>query len=306
MIHIPCALRERFACIFTAIAGLAAAGSTPARAAAQEVVFRVGTDAVLDWFVIDNPSIHGTLDVTNAPYASGTPLNAAAVDLGRDRLLFETATATAQGYAISLAGLQLLPNKATPVTVTALGTWPDGGDNAGYRKADGQIYYHPNATDQLRQLDFGPTGLITGSTVVGNFNGNGTPNSITGGDIDFSSNGSIWLSGIDENSVPKLWNFDFTTLNAITAISLNNNYNGMTFNAEGDTLYGYKAQTGNYGIINTTTGAFQSVLDTDTTLFGLGGDLATGTANITIVPEPASLSLMALAALPLLLRRRKA
>jgi hypothetical protein len=274
-------------------------GPAIVRAATQEVVFRAAENSTIDWFEINNPAIHGTLKVTNAPYDNTTPLNAAVVDVGRNRLVYDSATDNPQGYAISLAGLQLVPNSATPVTITSLGAWPDAGDNAGYRKADGQVYYHPSDSDQLRQLEFGPTGMITGFTAIGNFNGGDAPESVSGGDLDFSANGSLWLSGHNDNDVSKLWDFDFASLDAISTITLPHIYNGMTFNSAGDTLYGYDATSGQYGTVNTTTGAFSQVLDTDLAFFGSYGDLATGTTNIAIVPEPASLGLLGLGGIAL-------
>jgi hypothetical protein len=185
--------------VVAAVAWLFATGSAPVQATTQEVVFRVGDNASIDWFAIDDPaSMHGTLNVTNAPYDNTTQLNSAAVDLSLNRLVYGTNTGTVQGYAINLTGLNLVQNGVTPVTLTALGLWPGGGvnDNAGYRKNDGKVYFHPKGSDQLRTLDFDPiTGLITGVTNVGKFNGSNAPNSITGGDIDFSADGSIWLSG---------------------------------------------------------------------------------------------------------------
>ncbi len=278
--------------------GLAAAWLLVARAAPaqviQEVVFRVGENATIDWFAIDNPTVRGTLNVTNAPYAKTVELNAAAV--GRNRLIFDTNTNSADGYAISLAGLRLVAGGATPVTVSSLGAWPGGGANAGYRKADGQVYYHPNGSDLLRRLEFGSTGLITGSFDVGRFNGNNLPNSITGGDIDFGANGFIWMTGWNDSGNPRLWNFDFATLNQLSAVTLSELYRGTTFNAAGDTLYGYKADTGQYGIIDTATGGFRSVLLTNQTIFGVSGDLATGTALV-VVPEPSALGLVGMATL---------
>jgi hypothetical protein len=274
----------------------------------QEVVFRVGQNADIDWFVINNPAIRGTLNVTNAPYANTTDLNGAAVDQpfagGRNRLIFAATAGTSvppptNGYAINLAGLTLLQNGATPVTVTFLGAWDTGVDDAGYRKADGQVYYSPINTDQLRRLNFGPTGLITGFTNMGNYNGGGTPNSVTMGDIDFAADGSMWVAGNNADTnpvVPTLWNFNFTTLNALSTLLTGGEvFNGMTFNAAGDTLYGYKQTTGQYGVINQATGGFQTVLDTDLSEFGVLGDLATGTAIVvTGIPEPSTLGLVGL------------
>ncbi len=257
------------------------------QAATHEIIFRVGGSASIVWFDENNPSLRGTLNVTNAPYANGASVNGAAVDLGRNRLIFDSSDV---GYAISLAGLQLVPNAATPVTVTSLGTWDSAGDNAGYRKTDGQVYYHPNGSTELRTLNFGPTGLITGFTVVGNFSG---PTAITQGDIDFDANGSIWMSGVNQNGDSRLWHYDPTTLNPLSTFSMSHVYSGLGFNAAGTTLYGYLRATGQYGIVDTTTGGFTSILDTDQAFFGVGGDLTTGLA-MTVVPEPASLSLCVL------------
>jgi hypothetical protein len=285
--------RQRFACFFVGVATawLSLAEIASAQVA-HEVVFRVAGNASIDWFEIDNPAVRGTLNVTNAPYDSTASLNAAAVDVSRNRLIFDNDLGTVQGYGINLAGLQLIQNGATPVTVTSLGAWGVGGDNGGYRKADGQVYYHPNNSVQFDRLNFGPSGSITGFTTIGNFTG---PTAISAGDIDFSGNGSIWVSGFNAMGLPRLWNFDFTTLNALSTLIVSANYNGITFNAAGDTLYGYTNATGQYGIISTTTGGFQTILDTDTTFFGVTGDLATGTLVIVQVPEPSTLGLVAMA-----------
>jgi hypothetical protein len=292
--------------IIAAVAWLVLAGNSWGQVV-QEVVFRVGENADIDWFVVNNPAIRGTLNVTNASYSPTTDLNGAAVDQpfagGRDRLIFAAPTSTviappSNGFAINLTGLTLVQNGATPVTVTPLGAWDSGVDNAGYRKADGGVYYTPYNTDQLRKLNFGPTGLITGFTNVGNYNGGSTPNAVTQGDIDFAADGSMWVAGnnADTNpAVPTLWHFNFATLNSLSTLLTGGEvYNGMTFNAAGDTLYGYKQTTGQYGTIDQTTGGFQTVLDTDTTEFGVLGDLATGTAVIVQVPEPTSFGLVGL------------
>jgi hypothetical protein len=68
-------------------------------------------------------------------------------------------------------------------------------------------------------------------------------------------------------------------------------YAGITFDATGTQLYGYVAATGNYGIINETTGNFQTVVDTNTSVFGNSGDLAEGIETIA-VPEPSTSVLM--------------
>jgi hypothetical protein len=279
--------------LIAAVAWLGLAGVSQAQVM-QEVVFRVGDNASIDWFVINNPTIHGTLNVANAPYPSTDGLNAAAVDVNRNRLVFND---PANGYAISLAGLQLIAGGGTPVTVSSLGTYPDLSYSAGYRKTDGQLYYIPDQTIQLKQLNFNPTtGTITGATVFGNFTGG--PTAIHGGDLDFAANGSIWVTGDNQNGQPRLWNFDGTTLNALSVIVTPNFYNGITFNAAGDTLFGYQATTGQYGVIDTTTGVFQTVLDTDTTFFGVNGDLATGTAIVVSgIPEPSTLGLGTAAAI---------
>jgi hypothetical protein len=290
--------------VVVVVAWLGYAGVSPAQVV-HEVVFRVGDNATVDWFDINNPSsVRGTLNVTNAPYATTVSLNGAAVDVGRNRLIFAAPSGTGtpppfNGYAINLTGLQLIQNGATPVTVASLGAWDTGVDNAGYRKADGNVYYAPFGTDQVRRLNFGSTGFITGFTNVGNYNGSSTPNSVTQGDLDFAADGSMWVAGNNADTnpvVPTLWHFNFTTLNALSTLLTGSEvYNGITFNAAGDTLYGYKQTTGQYGIINTATGGFQSVLDTDTTVFGVFGDLATGTAIVVQVPEPSTFALVSLA-----------
>jgi len=229
------------------------------------------------------------------------------VDITRNRLIYDddaAAGGTNQAYAISLNNIQLTPHAATPVTVTSLGSWVGSGNNSGWRKADNQFYYFVDGTTQLHTLTFGPTGLITGDPLVGNFTG---PTAMTGGDIDFDSNGSIWVSGTNSSGEPRLWNFDFGTLDAISTLSPNSLYNGMTFNAEGTTLYGYTDTNGEYGSINLSTGAFQSVLQTDPAFFGGGGDLATGTEEIVLpaVPEPNQLGIFGLIFVGCLFRFRR-
>lgn len=240
--------------VLAAFGLLVLGGSSPAQVM-QEVVFRVGDNATIDWFVINNPAIRGTLNVTNAPYPTTDTLNAAVVDVNRNRLNFDTPNDSANGYAISLAGLQLIAGGSTPVTVSPVGTWSDPTFSAGYRATDGQVYYIPAASVELRRLDFGATGLITGYTSVGNLTGG--PTSIAGGDLDFAANGSLWVSGNNASNQPRLWNFDVTTLNALSILTTPDLYNGITFNAAGDTLYGYDSITGQYGVINTSGGTFK-------------------------------------------------
>jgi hypothetical protein len=177
-------------------------------------------------------------------------------------------------------------------------------DVSGYRKIDGQVYYHPQASDELRRLDVGPTGQITGFTAIGNFNGTATPNSITGGDIDFAADGAVWVTGNNDTGNPRLWGFDFNSLNQLVNVATTDQYNGITFNAAGDTLYGYRDTTGQYGIIDRATGGFQSVVATDLSVFGVGGDLATGTLIVMQVPEPSALAHVSAAVLGSYFARR--
>jgi hypothetical protein len=225
------------------------------------------------------------------------------VDVARNRLIYDS-TPDGGGYAISLTGLQLVQNGPTPVTLSPIGTFPGVPLNAGYRKIDGQVYYHPQASDELRRLDVGPTGQITGFTAIGNFNGTATPNSITGGDIDFAADGAVWVTGNNDTGNPRLWGFDFNSLNQLVNVATTDQYNGITFNAAGDTLYGYRDTTGQYGIIDRATGGFQSVVATDLSVFGVGGDLATGTLIVVQVPEPSALAHVSAAVLGSYFARR--
>ncbi len=241
--------RRRFSLVLLATSAcIGFAWAAPAQAATHEVVFfcRADANANLVWFDINDPTVRGTLNVTNAPYVNNAPLNGAAIDLARNRLIYDI-DGEGTGYAISLAGLQLIPNAATPVIATNLGIWDSAGDNAGYRKTDGQVYYHPNGATgtELRRLSFGPAGEITGFTVVGNFSG---PTAITQGDIAFDASGSIWLAGVNQNGDSRLWNYDPTTLNPISTLSMPHVYSGLAFNAAGNTLYGDLRATGQYGI----------------------------------------------------------
>jgi hypothetical protein len=262
---------------------------TSADTITHEVAFKVGANGGIDWFEIDNPAVAGTLQVNNAPYPSNSELNAAAVDVARNRLIFVVQSNSA-AYSVDLTGLQLLQNGATVVNVTSIGIGSGLTTAAGYNKADGRIYYRPENTDELRYLNFDSVGTITGYASVGTMHGSAqaplTPY-MQGGDLDFDASGSLWLTGDNSSGGPRLWNFDPTTLGLINVITAPFEYRGMTFDAAGQNMFGYTDSTSQYGIINTATGGFQTVLATDVHSFDDGGDLADwATATIVIVPEP--------------------
>jgi hypothetical protein len=276
----------------------------PSYADMHDVAFLVGENARINWFEIDNPSVGGTLTVTNQPYPNSHALNAAVVDAGRNRLLYidDTSGSTAT-YAINnLTGLTLLPNAATTVTVTSIGNWPGGNDNAGYNKTDGRVYYHVYNDIEARYLSFDASGNISGSTSLGDFTVLTTP-TIVSGDFDFDSSAFMWVAGLNSASSPRLWRIDPTTLAVVNTRNPPGNYSGIIFDATGTTLYGYMGDTGQYGIINQTTGNFQTVLATDQGLFGTSGDLAE--AVMTVVPEPSTIALAAVGLVMLAAGRRR-
>jgi hypothetical protein len=266
-----------------------------------DVVFKVGTNSSIDWFEINNPSVGGTITVANQPYAHSQALNAAAVDIATNQLIYD---AYGPAYGISLTGLTLVPNTATVVSVASLGTWPNGDDNAGYSKTTGLVYYHVYGSDVLQYLNFNTDGTISGNTTVGTLHGGGfvTP-SITSGDLDVDASGNIWIAGLNSASNPRLWSFDPTTLENEANLDPTDNYSGIAFDSSGTTLYGYSTDTDQYGIINQTTGDFQTVLMTSSSLFGDAGDLTEATVSVA-VPEPSFLAPLILAA-GLGLARRK-
>ncbi len=184
----------------------------------HDVVFKVGTNSSINWFEIDNPSVGGTITVTNQPYANTDDLNTVVIDISRNRLMYVDDTGPGNpAYAINLTGLTLVPGAATSVTVSSLGDWAQGNDNAGYSKADGRVYYHVYNSIELRYLNFDASGNISGYTTVGNFNGASfMTQTIRAGDLDFDSSGNIWVSGINSGSDPRLWSFNPTTLTVIT------------------------------------------------------------------------------------------
>jgi hypothetical protein len=252
----------------------------------HEVAFKVGANGGIDWFEIDNPAVAGTLQVNNAPYPSNSQLNAAAVDVARDRLVF-TVQSTSAAYSIDLTGLQLVQNSATVVNVSSLGTAAGLTTAAGYNKANGLIYYRPEDSDEIRYLDFDSNGLIIGYTSVGTLQGSGLTPYMTGGDLDFDASGSLWLTGGNSSGGHRLWNFNPTTLQLISVLTAPVEYEGMTFDATGQTMYAYDYGNSQYGIINTATAGFQTILATNVNQFGDGGDLADwATATIVTVPEP--------------------
>lgn len=273
----------------------------------HDVAFKVGSNASIIWFEIDNPAVGGTLSVTNAPYASNAQLNGAVVDISRNRLIYDVdPAANPTAYAINLAGVQLLQNGVTTVSVSSLGAWAGGTETAGYRKADGNVYYQVSGTDELRYLNFNSSGGISGYTSVGTLNGPSTfTTSITGGDLDFDASGTLWMTGISDSNYANLWSFNSSTLQRSSLVITADDYNGMTFDATGTTMYAFDDVTDQYGIINTATGGFQTVLATDSTRFGDGGDLAQAMESIVTVPEPAALSIAAIGSVLALRRRRR-
>jgi hypothetical protein len=273
----------------------------------HDVAFKVGTNASINWFEIDNPSVGGVITVANQPYPSTHELNAAVVDISRNRLIYidDTNGNSGPAYAINLTGLTLTPNATTSVTVASLGNWPEGNDNAGYSKADGRIYYHVYDSIEVRYLNFDSSGNISGSTTVGNLNGSSfTTPSITTGDLDFDSSGTLWISGVNSSSDPRLWSFNPTTLTVMANKIPTKVYSGITFDATGTTLYGYRGDTGQYGIVDEDTGNLKTVLTIDTNLFGDAGDLAEAIGTIA-VPEPSTSVLMLTALLTILVLRRE-
>lgn len=265
----------------------------------HDVAFKVGTNGSIIWFEIDDPSISGTLQVTNAPYPDTDALNAATVDISRDRLIYDDDTNLndVQSYAINLAGLQLLQNGTTPVTTVSLGVWPGGGPSAAYSQAGGQVYYLAIGTENVRYLDFNSSGQITGYTSVGSLSGNGLTTSIDRGDIDFDASGNLWVTGYNSSGTARLWEFNSSTLELSNVVSTGNTYNGMVFDSSGQTMYAYDDATAQYGVVNTSTGGYQTVLATDSTRFADLGDLAQTMATILTVPEPTCLPITAIAGL---------
>src|SRR5262249_2318306 len=121
------------------------------------------------------------------------------------------------------------------------------------------------------------------------------PDAVTGGDLDFSSTDKLWMSGTDVGG-NHLWRYGTgaglpAELDVLTAAL----YNGITFGSTRTGLYGFRATTPEYGIINQTTGVL-TVLSTDP-LFAGPGDLTTGAFydSFASVPEPGIWGLMTLA-----------
>jgi len=297
-------------CIFLAGVVLFAA-SIPLSFAAPltttaDVAFKVGDNASIDWFEIANPSVGGTITIASQPYSGSDNLNSAVVDASRNRLIYiDDSNLSSPAYAISLTNLQLVPNKATPAQASSIGDWPGGNDNAGYSKANGQVYYHVYGSDQVRTLNFEPDGMINGFTIVGTLNGSSfTTPSVTAGDIDFDSSGTLWISGVNSGGGNRLWSFNPTTLTVMRNVDPVHACSGIAFDAAGTTLYGFDGLTGKYGIVDETTGNFKTVLETSTTLFGGSGDLAEGMETI-VVPEPSSLGIILTTIAALHVCRRK-
>jgi hypothetical protein len=263
----------------------AAAHFASADTITHEVAFKVGSNGGIDWFEIDNPSVNGTLQVNSPPYASNSQLNAAVVDVARNRLVFAVQSTNA-AYSIALAGLQLLQNGATAVSASSLGTAAGLTTAAGYNKTNGLIYYRPETSDEIRTLNFDSNGFITGYTSVGTMQGSGLTTYMTGGDLDFDSSGSLWLTGSNSTGGARVWNFDPSTLQLISVVTAPHEYQGMTFDAAGQNMYAYDDASFQYGTINTATGGFQTILATNVNQFGDGGDLADATETIVTVPEP--------------------
>ncbi len=271
----------------------------------SEVVFRVGSSSQVVWFDINTPSINGTLDIsTNGFFGASGGLNAAIWDPVRLRLVFTNLLAGSPlpWYAIDMVGQPLVAGSSVNVVsrLSFIGNPAIGAGNVsvpqgGYRPADGGYYILEATSDRTYRLNQNGAGNLTSSTLFGNLNGVSAPDGVTGGDLDFSATDKLWMSGADLGS-NQLWRFGTgaglpTEFNVATGPL----YNGITFDSARTTLYGYRATTQEYGIINQSTGGL-TVLSTDS-IFAGQGDLTTGVTyeSFAHVPEPGACALVALA-----------
>lgn len=271
-----------------------------------EVVFRVGAGSQVVWFDINTPSINGTLDIsTNGFFGASGGLNAALWDPVRLRLVFTNLLAGAPlpWYAIDMAGQPLVAGSSVNVVarLSFIGSPAIGAGNVtvpqgGYRPADGGYYILEASSDRTYRLNQNGAGNLVSSTLFGNLNGGSAPDGVTGGDLDFSSADKLWMSGAELGS-NHLWRFGTGAgLPAELDVATGPLYNGITFDSARSTLYGYRATTQEYGIINQATGSL-TVLSTDP-IFAGQGDLTTGVTydSFASVPEPGACLLVALAA----------
>ncbi|MFO0815559.1 MAG: hypothetical protein U0796_20265 [Gemmatales bacterium] len=272
-----------------------------------EVVFRVGANSQIIWFDINTPSINGSLDIsTNSFFGATGGLSAAIWDPARLRLVF---TNLASGsplpwYAIDMAGQPLVPGSSVNVTsrLSFIGNPTIGSGNisvpqGGYRPSDGGYYILEATSDRTYLLNQNGIGNLTSSTLFGNLNGASAPDAVTGGDLDFSSTDKLWMTGTVAG-VNHLWRFGtvagLPTELDVTTTAL---YNGITFDSTRTVLYGYRASTQEYGIVNQTSGAL-SVISTDP-LFAGPGDLTSGVNydSFASVPEPGTWAMIGVTAL---------
>lgn len=269
-----------------------------------EVVFRVGGNSQIIWFDINTPSINGSLDIsTNGFFGASGGLNAAIWDPVRLRLVFTNLSAGTPlpWYAIDMAGQPLVTGSSVNVTsrLSLIGNPVIGGGNisvpqGGYRPLNGGYYILEASSDRTYLLNQNGLGNLTSSTLFGNLNGISAPDGVTGGDLDFSSTDKLWMSGT-ELGVSHLWRFGTgaglpAEFNVVTAAL----YNGITFDSTRNVLYGFRATTQEYGIINQSTGTL-TVISTDP-LFAGPGDLTSGVTydSFASVPEPSTWAFLCL------------
>ncbi|HQR09608.1 MAG TPA: PEP-CTERM sorting domain-containing protein [Gemmatales bacterium] len=294
-------------CFHVAWAGLLLFTATLHAQTPTEVVFRVGANSQVVWFDINTPSINGTLDIsTNGFFGAAGGLNAALWDPVRLRIVFTNLSAGTPlpWYAIDMAGQPLVPGSSVNVTSRlslignpSIGTGNISVPQGGYRPSNGGYYILEATSDRTHLLNQNGVGNLVSSTLFGNLNGGSAPDGVTGGDLDFSATDKLWMSGTEAGS-SHLWRFGTsaglpTELDVLTTAL----YNGITFDATRTVLFGYRAATQEYGIINQTTGAL-NVISTDP-LFAGPGDLTTGVTydSFASVPEPGTWAMIGLAAL---------
>lgn len=269
-----------------------------------EVVFRVGGSSQIVWFDINTPSINGSLDIsTNGFFGASGGLNAAIWDPVRLRIVFTNLSSGTPlpWYAIDMAGQALIPGSSVNVTSRlsfignpTIGTGNISVPQGGYRPSTGGYYILEASSDRTHLLNQNGVGTLVSSTLFGNLNGTSAPDGITGGDLDFSSTDKMWMTGT-ELGVSHLWRFGTgaglpAELDVVTAAL----YNGITFDSTRTVLYGYRATTQEYGIINQSTGGL-SIISTDP-LFAGPGDLTSGVTyeSFASVPEPGTWAMIGL------------